>query len=90
MGSVEKRNTDAIALPPDHAALANGVKIVEGQFEIHGQQVEAVQFNSGPGIGDIVNVAGEDASLRVKEQQRALRDRRPPNRSPFEFHRSYQ
>jgi len=77
-------------LPPDHAAFANGVKIVEGQFEIHGQQVEAVQFNSGPGIGDVMNMARKDASLRVKEQQRALRDCRPPNRSAFKFHQSYQ
>jgi len=35
-----KRNADEIALPPDHAALANGVKIVKTQFEIQRQQIE--------------------------------------------------
>jgi hypothetical protein len=36
--SVLKRNADKIALPPDHAAFANGVKIGEGQFEIKVQR----------------------------------------------------
>ena len=38
--SVLKRNTDEIALPPDHAAFANGMKFVETQFEIQRQQIE--------------------------------------------------
>ena len=88
--SVLKRNADEIALPPDHAALANGVKLVEAQFEIQRQQIEVVEFNSGAGIRDVLNAAGEDTALRVKEQQRAFRDRRPRNRSAVEFHRSYQ
>ena len=58
-----KRNTDEIALPPDHAALANGVKIVKTQFEIQRQQIEAVEFDSGPGIRDVLNAAGQDAAL---------------------------
>ncbi|MEH2534096.1 hypothetical protein V1277_006609 [Bradyrhizobium sp. AZCC 1588] len=70
--SVLKRNTDEIALPPDHAAFANVVKIIEGQFEIQGQQVEVVEFNSSPGIRDILNAAGEYTALSVKEQQRAF------------------
>jgi hypothetical protein len=89
-GSVLKRNTDEVALPPDHAALANGVKIVEAQFEIQLWQIEAVEFNSGPGIRDVLNTAGEDAALRVKEQQRVFRDRRPRHRSAFVFHPGYQ
>ena len=88
--SVLKRNTDEIALPPDHAAFANGVKLVEAQFEIRRQKVEAVELNSGPGIRDVLNAAGEYAALRIKEQQRVFRDRRPRDRSAFEFHRSYQ
>jgi len=88
--SVQKRNADEIALPPDHAAFANGVKIVERQFKIQRQQVEVMKFNSGPGIRDVVNLAGEDTSLRVKEQQGAFRDRGPRNRSAFDVHRSYQ
>jgi hypothetical protein len=88
--SVLKRNADEIALPPDHAALANGVKIVEAQFEIQRQRIEGVKFDSGPGICDVLNAAGEDAALRVKEQPRVFRDRRPRHVSAFEFHRRYQ
>jgi hypothetical protein len=85
-----KRNADEIALPPDHAALANGVKIVEAQFEIQRQHIEVVEFNSGPGVRDVLNAAGEDTALRVKEQQRVFRDRRPRHISAFEFHPGYQ
>ena len=53
------------------------MKFVEAQFEIHRQQIEAVELNSGPGIRDVLNAAGEDAALRIKEQQRVFRDRRP-------------
>jgi hypothetical protein len=81
-----KRNTDEIALSPDHAALANGVKFVEGQFEIQRQQIQALEFDAGPGIRDVLNAAGEDAALSVKEQQRVFRDRRPRDRSAFGFH----
>jgi hypothetical protein len=88
--SVLKRHTDEIALTPDHAALANGVKFVEAQFEIRRQQIEAMKLNSGTGIGDVLNPAGEDTALGIKEQQRVFRDRRPRDRAAFEFHRSYQ
>jgi hypothetical protein len=88
--SVLKRNTDEIALPPDHAAFADVVKVIEGQFEIQGQQVEVVEFNSSPGIRDILNAAGEDTAPSVKEQQRAFRNRRPCDRSAVEFHLGYQ
>jgi hypothetical protein len=81
-----KRNADEIALPPDHAALANGVKIVKTQFEIQRQQIEGVEFDTGTGIGDVLNAASEDTALRVKEQQRVFRDRRPRYRSSFECH----
>jgi hypothetical protein len=84
--SILKRNADEIALPPDHAALANGVKIVEAQFEIQRQRIEGVKFDSGPGICDVLNAAGEDTALRVKEQPRVFRDRRPCHISAFEFH----
>jgi hypothetical protein len=87
--SVLKRNADEIALPPDHAALANGVKIVEAQFEIQRQQIEGVEFDSGAGIRDVLNAAREDPALLVKEQQRVFRDRRPRYRSAFEFHSGY-
>ena len=90
MASVLKRNADEIALPPDHAALANGVKIVEAQFEIQRQRIEGVKFDSGPGICDVLNAAGKDTALRVKEQPRVFRDRRPRHVSAFEFHRRYQ
>jgi hypothetical protein len=85
-----KRNADEIALPPDHAALANGVKTVEAQFEIQRQQIEGVEFDSGPAIRDVLNAASEDTALRVKEQQRVFRDRRPRHISAFEFHPGYQ
>jgi len=84
-----KRNADEIALPPDHAALANGVKFVKTQFEIQRQQIEGVEFDSGPGIRDVLNAAGQDAALCVKEQQRVFRDRRSRHGSAFEFHRSF-
>ena len=64
-----KRNADETALPPDRAASANVVKIIEGQFEIQGQQIEVVEFNSGPAVRDVVDPAGEDTALSVKEQQ---------------------
>jgi hypothetical protein len=85
-----KRYADEIALPPDYAALANGVKIVEAQFEIQRQRIEGVKFDSGPGICDVLNAAGEDTALRVKEQPRVFRDRRPCHISAFEFHPRYQ
>lgn len=88
--SVLKCNADKIALPPDHAAFANVVKIVEGQFEIQGQQVNVVEFNSSPGIRDILNAAGEHTAVSVKEQQRAFRNHRPCDRSAVEFHLGYQ
>jgi hypothetical protein len=81
-----KRNADEIALPPDHAAVANGVKFVKTQFEIQRQQIEGMEFDSGPGIRDVLNAASKDTALRVKEQQRVFRDRRPRYRSAFEFH----
>jgi hypothetical protein len=84
--SVLKCHADEIALPPDHAALAHGMKFIEGQFEIHRQQVEALELDPGPGIRDVLNAAGEDAALRIKEQQRVFRNRRPRNRSAVEFH----
>ena len=89
-GSVLKRNTDEVALPPDHAALANGVKIVEAQFEIQRQRIEGVKFDSGPGICDVLNAAGEDTALRIEEQQRVFRNHRPRDGSAFEFHLGYQ
>ena len=84
--SVLKRNADEIALPPDHTAFAHGVKFVEGQFEIHRQQIEAVEFDPGTGIGDVLNAAGEDAALCVEEQQRVFGNCRPSDRSAFVFH----
>ena len=88
--SILKRNADEIALPPDHAALANGVKIIEAQIEILRQHIESVKFDSGPGICDVLNAAGQDTTLRVKEQPRVFRDRRPCHISAFEFHPDYQ
>jgi len=46
--SVLKCHADEIALPPDHAACAHGMKFVEGQFEIQRQQVEALELDPGP------------------------------------------
>jgi hypothetical protein len=85
-----KGDADEIALPPDHAALANGVKIVKTQFEIQRQYIEGVKFDSGAGIRDVLNATGEDTALRVKEQPRVFRDRRPRYISAFEFHPHYQ
>jgi hypothetical protein len=88
--SILKRNADEIALPPDHAARANGVKIVEAQFEIQRQRIEGIKFDSGPGICDVLNAAGEDTALCVKEQPRVFRDRRSCHISAFGFHQHYQ
>jgi len=85
-----KCNADEIALPPDHAALANGMELVKAQFEIQRQQIEGVQFDAGTGIRDVLNAARENPALLVKEQQRVFRDRRPCYRSAFEFHSGYQ
>lgn len=84
--SVLKGDADKIALPPDHATFAHGVKFVERQFEIQRQQIEAVEFDPGTGIGDVLNAAREDAALCVEEQQRVFRNCRPRDRSAFEFH----
>jgi hypothetical protein len=42
-----KGDADKIALPPDHATFAHGVKFVERQFEIQRQQIEAVELDPG-------------------------------------------
>lgn len=70
--SVLKRDADEIALPPDDAALANGVKFVETQFEIRRQDIEGAKFDSGAHVRDVLNAAGEYAALFVKEQQSIL------------------
>jgi hypothetical protein len=84
-----KRNADEITLPPDYAAVTDGVKFVKTQFEIQRQQIEGMELDSGPGICDVLNAASEDTALRVKEQQRVFRDRRSRHGSAFEFHRSF-
>ncbi|WOH62974.1 hypothetical protein RX331_19730 [Bradyrhizobium sp. BWA-3-5] len=88
--SVLKRHADEIAVPPDQAALAHGMKFVEAQFEIQRQQVKALQLDSSPGIRDVLNAAGENAALFIEEQQRVFRNRRPRNGSAFGFHLLYQ
>jgi hypothetical protein len=79
--SILKCDADEVALTPDHATFANGVEIVEAQFEIQRQQIEAMELDARPHIRDVLNTAGENAALFVEEQQRVLRDRRPRNRS---------
>ncbi len=85
--SVLKRHADKIALLPDHAAPANGVKIIECQFEARRQDVKVSQLYSGAAIGDIPNRASEYAARGIEKYQRALRDRRSADGSSFN-HRS--
>ena len=70
--SVLKCDADEVALTPDHATFANGVEIVETQFEIQRKQIEAVELDTGPHICDVLNAAGENAALFIKEQQRVF------------------
>jgi hypothetical protein len=70
--SVLKCDADEVALTPDHATFANGVEIVETQFEIERQQIEAVELDTSPDICDVLNAAGENAALFIEEQQRVF------------------
>jgi hypothetical protein len=85
--SVLKCHADKIALPPDHAAPADGVKIIECQFKARRQDVKVSQLYSRAATGDIPNPASEYAALRIEKYQRALRDRRSADGSSFN-HRS--
>ena len=66
-GSVLECHADKIALPPNHAALVDGVEIIERQFEIRGQDVKLLQPNSRATVCDVMDPAGEYAALRIKE-----------------------
>jgi len=85
--SVLECDADNIALPPDHAAPANGTKVIECQFKVRRQDVDVSQLYSRAAIGDIPNQASEDAARRIEKYQRALRDRRSADGSSFN-HRS--
>src|SRR3984893_5178797 len=85
--SVLKCHADKIGLPPDHAAPADGVKIIECQFKARRQDVKASQLYSRAAIGNVPNPASEYAALRIEKYQRALRDRRSADGSSFN-HRS--
>jgi hypothetical protein len=85
--SVLECDADSIVLPPDHAAPANGVKIIECQFKVRRQDVNVSQLYSRAAIGDIPNHTSEDAARRIEKYQRALRDRRSADGSSFN-HRS--
>jgi hypothetical protein len=85
--SVLKCHADKIALPPDHAAPADGVKIIECQFKARRQDVRVSQLDSRAAIGNIPNPASEYAALRIEKYQRTLRDRRSADGSSFN-HRS--
>jgi hypothetical protein len=69
---VLKCDADEVALTPDHATFANGVEIVETQFEIWRQQIEAVELDTGSHICNVLNAAGENAALFIEEQQRVF------------------
>lgn len=88
--SVLKCHADKIALPPDHAAFANGVEIIECQFEVQGQDVKLLQSNSRATVCYVVDGASEYAALRIKEEQRALRDRRSADGSSFDSHSGHR
>src|SRR6266852_7237299 len=85
--SVLNRQADKIALLPDHAAPANGVRIIKCQFEARRQDVKVSQLYSGAAIGDVPNRASEYAARGIEKHQRALRDRRSADGSSFN-HRS--
>jgi hypothetical protein len=84
--SIQKCYSNKIALPPNHAAFAGRVKIVERQFKVQRQDITVLQPNSCASVRNIVNCASEYAAPRLEVEQRALRDRRSTNKSPFDHH----
>jgi hypothetical protein len=65
--SVLKCDADKITLPPNHAALANGVKIIKRQFKVQRQDVEILQSNSRAAVCNIADLASEYAALRIEK-----------------------
>jgi len=65
--SVLECHADNIALPPDHAAPANGAKTIECQFKVRRQDVDVSQLYSRANVGDIPNQACEYAARRIEK-----------------------
>jgi hypothetical protein len=65
--SVLECDADNIALPPDHAAPADGAKIIERQFKVRRQDVDVSQLYSRAAVGDIPNQASEYAARRIEK-----------------------
>ena len=65
-------NADEAALPPDQTALPNRAEIVERQFEVQRQEIQASGSNASSSVRDISNAAGECAELPIEKQFRAL------------------
>jgi hypothetical protein len=76
-------NAHKITSSPNDLAAANVVKIIECQFEAHGQDIEVLQSNSRAAVRYIADVARKYAVLFIKKQQRTLRNRRSADRSPL-------
>jgi hypothetical protein len=71
-GSILERDSDKIAAAPDQPTFADSAKIVERQFEIRRQHVEATEPDLSAGIADVLHFASKYAALGAKEQQRAV------------------
>jgi len=70
--SVLKRNAGEVTLPPNQAVSADGIKVVERQFEVLRQHVRAIRPNASASVRDVQNGAVE--RFRIEERFRALRD----------------
>jgi hypothetical protein len=79
--SVLKRYAGEVTLPPNQAVSADGMKVVERQFEVLRQHVRAIRPNVSASVRDVQNGAVE--RFRIEERFRALRDRRSGNRTSF-------
>jgi hypothetical protein len=69
---IQKSDAHEITSSPDDLARTNVVEIIERKFEVQGQDIEVLQFNSRAARCYIADAAGKNATLLVKEQERGF------------------
>jgi hypothetical protein len=81
--SILENHPGEVAFAPNKPALSDGVKIVECQLRISRKDGDTMRPNPGANVGKIAHAAGRYAALSAKEQQLALCNLYPANRSSF-------
>lgn len=65
--SILESYPDKIASAPNQPALSGGTKIIERQFEIWREYVEAIELDPGADLGEVADLATKYAALSAKE-----------------------